>query len=399
VKSKESNFTYHPLKEKREKPVKKLKYHKVDGQIQNVIGPDGKAVTYTSEERTVDNVWRIRCLQPANQQEWMDFDTQKPIDLIERILSLGSNENDLMLDCFCGSGSSIIAAERLNRRWIACDLGRFAIHTTRKRLLSIDNVRPFVVQNLGKYERQAWQAAEFGDPHTAAQVQSRYRRFILDLYHAQTIEGYPWLHGLKQGRMLHVGPVDSPIPPADVTQIAIEFRKAIGSGQESPKFAAVDVLGWDFAFELNEVALQQATQANIAMRFVRIPREVLEAKAVEAGDIRFFELAALSVETAIERCQVTLKLTDFVIPPDDVPEDVQRLISHWSQWIDYWAVDWDNQGDTFHNLWQAYRSRKKKNLELQVAHTYLQPGEYRIMVKVIDILGNDTTKTLQVAVS
>lgn len=73
-------------------------------------------------------------------------------------------------------------AEKLGRRWITCDLGRFAIHTTRKRLLSIDNVKPFVVQNLGKYERQAWQAAEFADPAQRASVQMRYRNFILQLY-------------------------------------------------------------------------------------------------------------------------------------------------------------------------------------------------------------------------
>jgi adenine-specific DNA-methyltransferase len=304
----------------------------------------------------------------------------------------------LVLDCFCGSGTTAAVAEKLNRRWITCDLGRFAIHTTRKRLLSIENVRPFVVQNLGKYERQAWQTAEFGDPNKAAAATAQYRRFILDLYRARPIEGYNWLHGVKDGRMVHVGPVDSPISPNDTRQIAIEFRKAVGSGKDAPKHNAVDVLGWDFAFELNEVAKQQAEQANINMRFVRIPREVLEKQAVEQGDIKFFELAALAVDVAQKGRAVTLKLTDFVIPPDDVPEDVQRAITHWAQWIDYWAVDWDNKGDAFHNEWQAYRTRQDKSLQLQVAHQYDQPGDYTIMIKVIDILGNDTTKTLKVVV-
>ena len=61
----------------------------------------------------------------------------------------------------------------------------------------------------------------------------------------------------------------------------------------------------------------------------------------------------------------TLKLTDFVIPPDDVPEDVRKAVKHWSQWIDYWAVDWDNRSDTFHNEWQTYRTRKDKSLQLK----------------------------------
>ncbi len=107
----------------------------------------------------------------------------------------------------------------------------------------------------------------------------------------------------------------------------------------------------------------------------------------------------MSVELRKKKCDVTLTLTDFVIPPDDVPQDVQRAIKHWSQWIDYGAVDWDNKGDTFHNEWQAYRTRQNRELQKSVAHAYPAPGEYTIVVKVIDILGNDTTKTMRVKVS
>jgi len=343
-----------------------------------------------------NNLWIDIPTLKGRNQEILGYPTQKPEALLERIIRASSNEGDLILDCFCGSGTTAAVAEKLNRCWIACDLGRFAIHTTRKRLLGIENVRPFAVQNLGKYERQAWQAAEFGESERAAEVTQQYRRFILELYHARPIQGYVWLHGLKGGRMVHVGAVDAPISPGDVRQIALEFRKATGTGKDAPGVSAVDVLGWDFAFELNEVARQQAAQANIAMRFLRIPREVLEKKAVEQGDIKFFELAALSVDVAQQKRKVSLKLTDFVIPPDDVPADVQSAITHWAQWIDYWAVDWDNKDDTFHNMWQTYRTRKDRSLQLQTVHQYDAPGEYRIMVKVIDILGNDTTKTLPV---
>jgi hypothetical protein len=355
------------------------------------------------EGKRVTDLWNDITRIGNTSSERLDYPTQKPEALLERIIKASSNENDLVLDCFCGSGTTAAVTEKLNRRWITCDLGRFAIHTTRKRLLSIPDVRPFVVQNLGKYERQAWQAAEFGTSERAAAIVQQYRQFILELYHARPIEGYTWLHGVKGGRMVHVGPVDSPISPSDVTQIAIEFRKAIGTGKDAPGVAAVDVLGWDFAFELNEVARQQAAQANITMNFYRIPREVMEQKAVDQGDIRFFELAALSVDVHVETFRrnvstVTLKLTDFVIPPDDVPEDVQRAISHWSQWIDYWAVDWDNKGDTFHNQWQTYRTRKDKTLQLQTSHQYEAAGDYIIMIKAIDILGNDTTKTVKIMI-
>jgi len=347
----------------------------------------------------VEDIWTDIAPINSMSRERVGYPTQKPEALLERIIQTSSLQGGLVLDCFCGSGTTAAVAEKLGRRWIACDLGRFAVHTTRKRLLSIPNVRPFVVQNLGKYERQAWQAAKFGGPERAAEVEARYRRFILELYNARPITGHSWLHGLKAGRMVHVGAVDAPVSPGDVRQIALEFRKATGTGKDAPSVSAVDVLGWDFAFELNEVAKQQAAEANISMRFLRIPREVLEKKAVEQGDIRFFELAALSVEVTQKHPRgVMVQLVDFVIPPDDVPSDVQAAISHWAQWIDYWAVDWDNKGDTFHNMWQTYRTRKDRSLQLQIGHEYAAPGEYRIMVKVIDILGNDTTKTIQITV-
>ena len=84
---------------------------------------------------------------------------------------------DLILDCFCGSGTTAAVAEKLGRRWIAGDLGRFAIHTTRKRLLNIEGVKPFLVQNLGKYERQLWQTGRFAadGPETPEHAAERQR--------------------------------------------------------------------------------------------------------------------------------------------------------------------------------------------------------------------------------
>jgi len=341
-----------------------------------------------------DDIKMIRGIH--SNSEGLGYATQKPEALLERIIKTSSNEGDLVLDCFCGSGTTAAVAEKLGRRWIACDLGRFAIHTTRKRLLGIPGVRPFVVQNLGKYERQAWQVAEFGESAEAAT--KAYRQFVLELYHAQPVAGYVWLHGSKSGRMVHVGGVDAPVTRADVTGIVTEFRKAVGTGKDAPTRSGIDVLGWDFAFELNETARQEAELAGINLRLIRIPRELLEKKAVEQGDIKFFELAALSVAVKRKARVVTLEMTDFIIPLDDVPEDVQKAVTHWEQWIDYWAVDWNNSDDTFHNEWQSYRTRKDPALARQTTHTYDEPGKYRVLVKVIDILGNDTTKLIQVEV-
>jgi len=390
-------FIYNEIRIPLDAPIRrpKVKFDSKTKRAHQMHDEEGRPLYHMSVDELVGTVWDILNIAPLSSER-VGYDTQKPEALLERIIKASSNPGDLVLDCFVGSGTTAAVAEKLGRRWIACDLSRFAIHTTRKRLLSIPNVKPFVIQNLGKYERQVWQAAEFGE-EAEAKVQA-YRRFILELYHAQPITGYTWLHGLKAGRMVHVGAVDSPVSPGDIAQIAAEFKKAVGTGEDAPTVNGVDVLGWDFAFELNEVAKQQASQANIQMRFLKIPRDVMDKRAVEQGDIQFFELAALSVDVQTSGRTVTLKLTDFVIPPDEVPEEVQKAITHWQQWIDYWAVDWNNNGDTFHNEWQDYRTRKKRDLQMQVSHTYAEPGEYTIVVKVIDILGNDTTKTLRVKV-
>jgi adenine-specific DNA-methyltransferase len=323
------------------------------------------------------------------------YPTENSEQLLERVIRANSKVNDLILDCFCGSGTTAAVAERLGRRWITCDIGRFSIHTTRKRLLQIPNLKPFMIQNLGKYERQVWQSAEFAHPEDRATQEKAYRKFILALYHADSVKGYNWLHGTKSKRMVHVGAIDSPVSLGDVKSIIQEFWKSVGKSKDI-SINGVDVLGWEFAFDINETAKQQAASNNVDMKFKKIPRDAMDKHAVEQGDIHFFELAGLDVKAKVKKQKVELMLKDFVIPPDDVPEEVQKSIMHWSQWIDYWAVDWNYKEDTFHNEWQSYRTKKEPNIVLETSHLYETAGKYTIIIKVIDILGNDTTKSLNV---
>ncbi len=85
----------------------------------------------------IGSIWTDIVNLSKGQHEQVGYVTQKPEALLDRILQASSKEHALVLDCFCGSGTTAAVAEKLNRRWIACDLGRFAIHTTRKRLLGI----------------------------------------------------------------------------------------------------------------------------------------------------------------------------------------------------------------------------------------------------------------------
>jgi len=125
----------------------------------------------------------------------------------------------------------------------------------------------------------------------------------------------------------------------------------------------------------------------------------MDQRAVEKGEITFYELAYLDVEAQQDKAgRFVVVLKDFAIPNLDlIPPEVRKVIKKWSDYIDYWAVDWDWNEDTFHNMWQSYRTRKERKLELKSdPHAYETKGNHLIMVKVIDIFGNDTTKVLEV---
>lgn len=394
VKSKSSSYTYNAQTEDREEPVKQLKRVKVDGRMVNARDENGNVIYQEKSTRTVDTVWRIRCLQPANKAEWVHYDTQKPVDLIERVLAVASKPGDLVLDCFAGSGSTLVAAERNDRRWIGCDLGRFAIHTTRKRLLETPDCKPFEVLNLGQYERKYWQGVSFGDEKPAEQnvaAVAAYARFILDLYHAQPIAG-THVHGKKGTALVHVGAVDAPVTIREVNEAVAEVA-ALGQKE-------LHVLGWEWEMGLHDPLAQQVQRSHqVKLRLLNIPREVMERQAVERGDVRFFDLAHLEAEIVADKQgkrRVRVKLANFVIPDTElIPDEVRAKIAKWSDYIDYWAVDWDFRHDTFMNQWQAYRTRANRKLVLESdAHEYTEPGRYQVLVKVVDIFGNDTSQLL-----
>jgi adenine-specific DNA-methyltransferase len=361
-------------------------------------------IYYADAGRLRGSVWTDISSMKANSPvmaEATGYPTQKPEELLQRIIGVCSRPGDLVLDCFCGSGTTLAVAEKLGRRWIGCDLGRFAVHTTRKRLLDNPNVSPFLIQNLGKYERQAWLASEFDDPATAAARDTAYKDFVVELYRGRPLHGNAWLHGAKNNRVIHVGAVDAPVTADDIASLVVEVRRRAGP-VPAGKTTGVDVLGWDFAFEVVETAKHVAQQSGVDLSFRRIPREILDQRAVDQGDIQekdFFELRAFLTDLTVVGRTATLKLTELIVPAEDLPEEVASAINHWSQWIDYWAIDWDYQGDTFHNSWQSFRASQKPDLELAARHEFQAPGRYTIVVKVIDLLGADTTRMLTLEVT
>jgi len=370
----------------------------------------GRRKPSQTEEETpgapMSDVWDIGIIAPISHER-VGFATQKPEALLARVITSLSNPGDLVADFFCGSGTTLAVAEKLGRRWIGCDLSRWAIHVTRKRLLGIENCRPFEVLNLGKYERQYWQGVTFGadekeDKAAVEQALYEYLAFILRLYGAQPVPGLAHLHGKKGRAMVHVGAVDAPVT-IDEISLALEECAQL-------KQPELHVLGWEWEMGLagpnNEyrkggLMHEEARKKGVKLVLLQIPREVMEQQAAAKGDVQFFELAYLNVEIKKpKKLTVQVALKDFVIPNTElIPEDVRAKIKKWSDYIDYWAVDWDFQNDTFMQGWVAYRTRKQRKLPLTSdRHTYEKPGKYRILVKVIDIFGNDTSQAHTVEV-
>ena len=293
-------------------------------------------------------------------------------------------------------------AEKLGRRWIGADLGRWAIHTTRKRILGIEDCKPFEILNLGKYERQYWQGVTLGEGQTQEQLFYEYLAFVLRLYKAQPVSGMAHLHGKKGRALIHIGAIDSPVT---IDEVALAIEECVKVKQPE-----LHVLGWEWEMGLagpnNDVKKgspmhEVAKQKGIKLLLLQIPREVMEQQAVDKGDITFFELAYLNVEIQHpKKLQAVVKLKDFVIPNTElIPEEVRDKVRKWSDYIDYWAVDWDFQNDTFMQGWVTYRTRKDRSLALESdKHGYPKTGTYRILVKVVDIFGNETSQAYTVEI-
>jgi adenine-specific DNA-methyltransferase len=320
--------------------------------------------------------------------ERLGFPTQKPEALIEILVKAASASDSIVADFFCGSGTTLVVAEKLRRRWIGCDLSKFAIHLARKRLLDIPGCKPFQILNLGKYQKQ--KLIENGNGG------ERYVRFMLELYNATPLQGFAYIHGKKGGRLVHIGPIDSFVTLHEIREVAREAANVNAGG--------IDILGWDFEMGLHGLLDEVTKEYGVDIKLKQIPNEVLEIKSGQGSgkleELRFFDLNYLDVDLKTKGREVTVTLKKFVIAnPEYIPEEVRETIKNFTAYIDYWAVDFDYKGDVFHNMRQEYRTKKNPNLQTSIKYQYENPGHYKILVKVVDILGNDTNKLLTVRIT
>ena len=387
--------------------------------------------------------------------ERINYPTQKPETLLERIIKISSNEGDLVADFFCGSGTTAAVAEKLGRKWIVSDLGKFAIHTTRKRMIGVQrdlknegkNYRAFEVLNLGKYERQLYVDInpDLRDEEKQKQLEAKEADFlnlILYAYRAEKVEGFITFHGKKAGRLIAVGPVNLPVTRRYVEEIIIECQ--------NKHITKADLLGFEFEMGLFPHILSEAKAKGIDIVPKYIPVEVFDKRAVEKNQVVFHDISFIEIKPHIKKNTVAVELTDFsVFYSQDtiasaeaslndkskkvvvekgqivrVSKDKNGVVNRevltklWTDWVDYWAVDfnfgskreiirvqnpetgkWEESwtGDyIFENEWQSFRTKKERKLELMSVFHECQPGRRKVAVKVVDIFGNDTMTIVEI---
>jgi adenine-specific DNA-methyltransferase len=347
-----------------------------------------------------DDIKMIRGIHST--EEMLGYKTQKPETLLERVIKLASNEGDLVADFFCGSGTTGAVAERLNRRWIMADLGRFAIHTSRKRLIELQRTlhldakpyRAFDVYNLGRYERQWWQKDRLKG------AEEEHRRVVLEFFKAEVLTSAPspLLHGRKAGAFCHVDGIDSIFTREEARAVAEATAQA--GGRE------VYCLAWEFEMELRQFTLALEAELGVKIKLIPIPREVMEKNRKSPPP--FLEMAVLEADQ-VQRKQagkrsVDVKLTKFLpslaeVPAKELEALKERAIKSGFDFIDFWAVDFDWQpGKPFNHHWQDYRTRKDRSLKTvsDAGHVYEANGKHTICVKVVDVFGCDTSITVDV---
>jgi len=423
------------------------------GRIYRVQNKFDKRYYIDPSGKNIDDVWDITL--SSRTHERIDYPTQKPEELITRIINASSNEGDLVADFFCGSGTTLAVAEKLGRKWIGSDLGKFGIHTSRKRLIGVQrelkkegkDFRAFEILNVGRYERANFVAVndDLRAEEKAKQAERKEKEFIkliLTAYKAEPVETFENFVGKKRDRMVAIGPINLPASSKFIDFILEECV--------IHKITKVDVLGFDYEMGL-DVTRAKDFGVDIALKI--IPREVFDARAVERGQVKFYDVAYLEAKPIISgkgnSKEVKIELTDFSCSysQDDITEIIEGLkpggskiildsgklvkiskdkqteevtqdilTKKWSDWIDYWAVDFDfasrkeiikviENGEEkevwtgdyiFDNEWQSFRTKKNRNLELTSVVKEVPKGTYKVAVKVVDIFGNDTTKVIEV---
>ncbi|MCP3447341.1 DNA methyltransferase [Bradyrhizobium sp. CCGUVB14] len=389
-------------------PIETLRRHDEEGRLHwpKKKGGVPRLKKYESEHEgvPVQDIWSDISKIHNQSSELVGYATQKPEALLERIIRASSDENSIVADLFCGSGTTLAVAEKLGRRWIGADLGRFAIHTARKRLIGLQRelhdaskpYRSFDLYNLGRYERQWWQKESLRG------ADDEHRAIVLKFFKAEPLAKAPspLLHARKGMAFVHVDGIDSIFTRNEVKELA---QAVAGAGGKE-----VHVLAWDYEMDIRQAVAAVEAETGVKLRLARIPREIMEKNRAEVPP--FFEVAVLEAAPVIgkegTKRKVDIKLENFLPSLSEVPSKElealqERAVESGFDFIDFWAVDFDwKPNRPFNHHWQDFRTRKDRTLKTvsDAEHVYPKAGTYTACVKVVDVFGCDTSITVEVTV-
>lgn len=352
----------------------------------------------------LQDVWTDIKVIHNQSSERVDYGTQKPESLLERIIKASSNEGSLVADIFGGSGTTAAVAEKLGRRWIVADLGKPACMIMRKRLIDQD-AKPFLFQAIGDYQVEAARST-LGRKFRVGDL----AHIVLGLYGALPLpaEDNPGrnLGKLPESRTLVF--VDS---PQKLTGLATLKKAQELRGTHLGGWDKVVVLGWNFTSDIGHAI---AGLDDAKLEVLVIPPDLLDrlkkkGDKLKPDDVRFSTLQYLTVKP-IERKKldsgeaVTVELDNYVLLSPDAlnleAKDKERLQAVVNRdplaLIEYWSVDPDYDGEIFRSVWQDYRGNRENDDERGKLHVVrkavlsglpVKAGKRRVCVRVVDVFG------------
>ena len=397
---------FQKIREEREELTRQLKrvWDKESQSLVNARDEDGNLIYIDSTEKTVDDVWRLSMLQPADEKENLRYPTQKPESLLNLVIESSSTPGDIVLDCFVGSGSTAAAAQKLGRRWIACDLNKGAIQTTSKRLQRIIDSQ---IVETGSPQLDGFE--EGSRPCQLAHCVYRVNDYDLQVQHneavnlacqyigVETKRSDTYFDGTLGKSVVKVIPFTHPLSLIDLEDLKRELttRKdedrdivLVCLGIETAAQAAVD--------EWNRVRKQSSNVPN------RI--RVIELRTDEnyAGFLKH-EPAKAKVKIKRDKKSRSLKVAveNFISPSIikrlDMERDLfQKKVPDWRSMVDCILVDPNYDGQVF-NVQLADVPEKKADLVSGEYEITVDGDEKQcVAVKIIDMLGEEVLVTKEV---
>jgi len=344
---------------------------------------------------SVQDVWLD--LRPLHNQsqEISGFPTQKPENLLGRIIAVSTNPGDLVLDCFIGSGTTAAVAQQLGRRWIGCDINKGAIQTTAKRLQGI--MQEQAARLAAPSQGELLAKAPESEPASPCQLGFgtwRVNDYDLAIQHNEAVELVgeylgmtrtrtdPFFDGTRGGQLVKMVPLNHPLSPLDCEALRLELK----SRPQEERDILLVCLGIEHA------ARDWIERHNHAHPINQVHVIELRTDRKAGGVIRHEPMSAV---VAIQRVDdlLSVEIRDVLSPSIlqrlNLREGLFRAeVTDWRAVVDCVLIDSDYRGGVF-TVALADVPERKQDLVAGRYTLAAPPAGARVAVKIIDMLGEE----------